>query len=122
MDRRQLTPKKQALLDELDRQASLHEGIENQKVKEAIVELLQDKPGQLLFRYFFKHMSPVGIPEMGLDVDTLRERLGFFRAARSIWEIVAAADPNMAAQLLTSIEKEKDNEREIREKILNERE
>lgn len=122
MDRHQLTPKKQALLDELDRQASLHEGIENQKVKEAIVELLQDKPGQLLFRYFFKHMSPVGIPEMGLDVDTLRERLGFFRAARSIWEIVAAADPNMAAQLLTSIEKEKDNEREIREKILNERE
>jgi len=105
-----------------------HEKLEAEKeaadyrnVTASLAVILGTENGKRVFKYLFKHMSPTGLPEMGLDMEMTRERIGYFRAARSIWELVAAADPLIGSQLLATIEKEKNDEREIQARLFDER-
>lgn len=117
MDRDKL--KHQLLVNELQKSEAEKMAQEHTKVLESIRSIIQTESGKIMFRYLFKYISPTDLPELGLDSEMMRERLGFFRAGRSIWELAVQAEPFTASQLLASLEKEKNDERLLQEKILN---
>lgn len=81
------------------------EEFEHRKMLESLRTILQTESGKTYFQYIFKHYSPTGLPELGLEGSILSDRLGFFRAGRGIFKAACEADPVIAAQLLTKVEK-----------------
>ena len=93
----------QDLMTEEDRKAA----IEHRDVLLAIRAILATASGPVLFRYLFKHFEVAQLPEVGMEGTILADKLGFLRAGNSIFQLVAEASPEVAAQLLAHNEKER---------------
>lgn len=71
--------------------------------------LLSRPDGKVFMKYLMKHFGVGEIPPIGMDVDTLRDFMGFSRAGESIFSIAAQADPITTGILIAEIQKEKYN-------------
>lgn len=91
------------LMAEEDRKAA----IEHRDVLLAIRAVLATSSGKTFFKYLFKHFEVAQLPEIGIEGTLLADRLGFLRAGNSIFQLVAEADAEAAAQLLAHNEKER---------------
>lgn len=69
--------------------------------------ILATKSGMEFFKYLFEVFGVTDLPELGLEGQLLFEQLGFLRAGKSIFKLVAEADFAIAGQLLAKTEKEK---------------
>lgn len=83
------------------------EYIEHKDALLAIRELLKSKEGVELFRYLFKSLEVATVPEMGMDDRNLHDYLGFLRAGNSIYKLACEANAEVAASILTKLEREK---------------
>ena len=82
------------------------ERIEHQDVLLAIRAIISTTPGQAFFKYLFKHLEVVGLPDLGLDEKLLLDKLGSLRPGRAIFKLVAEADAKKAGEILAQIERE----------------
>jgi hypothetical protein len=89
--------------NEQDRQ----EQLEHRDVLLAIGSILQSKEGREIFGYLFKNFDVAEAPEIGLTGEVLHDRLGFIRAGNSIYKLVCEADFDIAASILSKIERDR---------------
>lgn len=82
------------------------ENLEHRDVLLSIGVLLKQKEGQELFKYLFKNLEVTCTPE-GLEGNALYEYLGLLKAGNSIYKLVCEADPEIAANILSKIERER---------------
>jgi hypothetical protein len=85
----------------------IKEAIEHRDVLLAIRAILSTSSGKLFFKYLFKHFEVSELPEIGLDEQFLRDKLGFLRAGNSIFKLVAEANAEVAGALLAENEKDR---------------
>lgn len=69
--------------------------------------VLATKSGTEFFGYLFEVFGVTDLPSVGLEGQLLFEQLGFLRAGKEIFKLVAEADFELAARLLAKAEKEK---------------
>lgn len=100
-------------LVEFENDIEQKEILEGRDVLLAINDILQTDSGKCLFRYLFKNLDVVALPEEGLTGDLLMERLGTLKAGRSVFKLVSQANSIEAARILSELEKES-YEREIK--------
>ncbi len=85
----------------------VQEALEHQQVLNDISSVLNTPTGFRVFNYLFKHFEYGELPPIGLQGDLLMDKLGSLRPGRALFRIVSEAEPRMAAQILSNIEKEK---------------
>lgn len=83
------------------------EMLDHRKAIEAIATILKMDAGRKTFEYLLKHISPVQLPELGLEGALMHDRMGFCRAGRSIYDLAVQADFKIAAEIMAKVEKEK---------------
>lgn len=88
-------------------QEEISEAIEHRDVLLDVRAILATPSGKNFFKYLFKSLDVVELPEIGLEGNLLMERLGFLRAGNSIFKLVAEANAEMAATLLAQTEKDR---------------
>lgn len=70
--------------------------------------------GREFIKYLFKNLDVGVIPDAGLPENILRDHLGIMRAGTSIFELISVVEPELAGNLLSQIQKERNHvEREI---------
>ena len=106
LDRRKLKMSDDKLAD-FQKEEEHREYLEQRDVLLAIGLLLRMKEGQQVFKYLFKTLDVTRLPEQGLEDNLLHECLGFLRAGRSVYELICAADFEIAASLISKLEREK---------------
>lgn len=94
-----ITPEAQRLED--------REHNEYVEVLSHIQAMLATTSGRMFFKYIFKNFDIGEVPEFGMPENLLRDRLGFLRAGKSFFDLVAAAAPDQAASILAQVVKEK---------------
>ncbi len=82
------------------------EAIEHRDALLAIRAILKSQHGFEFFKYLFKYIGILDLPDIGLEGPIVFEQLGKLRAARSVWKLVAEADPEIAGQILARVEKD----------------
>lgn len=83
------------------------EALEHRDMLMDVRAVLLTSHGQSLFRYLFRNLEVTELPQMGIEGNLLHDHLGFLRAGRSIFKLAAEANPELAGQLLASVEREK---------------
>lgn len=83
------------------------EDVEHRDVLLAIGVLLKSAEGIQLFAYLFKSLDVATLPERGLEGNDLHDHLGFLRAGNSIYKLVCEADPEIAASILSKLERKR---------------
>lgn len=89
--------------DRKERQIAL----EHRDVLLAMAALLKTPEGLQLFKYLFKSLEIATVPEQGLQGVELHDYLGFLRAGNSIYKLACEADFEVAASLLSKLERER---------------
>lgn len=81
--------------------------LEHRDVLLAIGVLLKQKEGLQLFKYLFKYFNLLELPYKGLEDNELHDNLGFLRAGNAFYKLVCEADFDIAASILSKLEREK---------------
>jgi len=81
--------------------------VEHQDALLAVNAIIHTPSGKKFIKYLFKSLDVCELPELGFTGELLHEKLGFLRAGNSIFKIVAEANHEVAAVLISEIEKEK---------------
>lgn len=92
---------------EFQKEEERREQLEHRDVLLAIGVLLKLKEGQQLFKYLFKNLEITTAPVQGMEGNELHEYLGFLRAGNSIYKLVCEADADIAASILSKLERER---------------
>ena len=85
----------------------IKEGIEHRDALLHIRQILSTPSGQFFFKYLFRQLGVLDLPELGLEGPILYDTLGYLRSGRSIFKLASEANPTLAAGLLSEIEKER---------------
>jgi hypothetical protein len=80
--------------------------LEHRDVLLAIASIIKSKEGRQFFKYLFKTLDVTGLPDPGMEAQSLHEYLGFLRAGNSIYKLVCEADSEIAANILSKITRE----------------
>lgn len=88
-------------------QEEVAERIEHRDVLLNIRAVLATASGKEFVKYLFKHFGVGELPEIGLDGSLLMDKIGFLRAGTAIFDLVAEAEPDQAANLLAQNVKER---------------
>ena len=88
------------------------EAIEYRDAIVALQSVLLTNEGKLLFKYLFKYLEVGELPELGLEGSLLMDRLGSLRSGRSIFKLASEANPEIACQLLSKLERESYEQRD----------
>lgn len=83
---------------------------EHEQAKKHIVAILASAEGQQFMAYLFKSLDVGVLPDIGLEGSILMDRLGFLRAGNSIFVLACEAAPEITAQLLARLQKERNHE------------
>lgn len=94
-------------LEEYYQNKDRQERLEHRDVLLAIGAIIKTDEGRKLFKYFFKNFDVAEVPEPGTEGIILHEYLGFLRAGNSIYKLACEADSEIAASLLSKLEREK---------------
>lgn len=81
------------------------ESLEHRDVLLAISYILSTAEGRKLFTYLFKNFNVAELPDKTMDANELHEYLGFLRAGNSIYKLACEADSDIAASLLSKLER-----------------
>lgn len=88
-------------------QDEVSEAIEHRDVLLDVRAILGTGSGRNFFKYFFKYYSITDLPYLGLEGPIMFEKMGHLRLANSVFQLVAEANPEIAAQILADVEKKK---------------
>lgn len=94
-------------LQNYDIEVARQEALEHRDVLLAIGVLLKQKEGLTLFSYLFKNLDVAELPDRTLTGEDLQEYLGFLRAGNSIYKLACEADADIAASLLSQLERKR---------------
>jgi hypothetical protein len=94
-------------LEEFFNKKEIKENIEHRDVLLAIGAIIKTPEGIKLFSYLFKNLDVLELPLQGLEGNVLYEYLGFLRAGNSIYKLACEADFNIAASILSKLERER---------------
>lgn len=83
------------------------ESVEHRDALLSIASILQTKEGEKLFKYLFKNFEVANLPPKGMEDKELHEYLGYLRAGNSVYKLVCEADANIAASILSKLERER---------------
>lgn len=97
-------------LEELQARKVRQEELEHRDVLLAIGAILKNKEGQQLFKYLFKTLDVICDPPPGMEGNILHEYLGHLRAGNSVYKLVCEADFEIAASILSKLERERYDE------------
>lgn len=81
--------------------------LEHKNTLESISVVMSTKHGRNFVKYLFNNFSVGDYPPVGLSGDSLLEYMSYLRAGNSIYKIVLEACPDLTGQLLTQIEKDR---------------
>lgn len=84
--------------------------IEHQDTLRDLQAVLATVSGRNFIKYLFKHLEVMALPEIGLEGMLLYDRLGSLRHGRTIFNLVSQANGQLASQLLSEVEKERQDE------------
>lgn len=73
----------------------------------AIQWVLNTPEGKTFFKYLFKNLEVGILPPVGSEGNYLMDKIGFLRAGNSVFKIACEAAPEVAAELLAKLEKER---------------
>ena len=73
----------------------------------AIGSIIKTDEGVKLFKYLFKSFDVAELPSQEMEGNVLHEYLGFLRAGNSIYKLTCEADSEIAASILSNIERKK---------------
>lgn len=85
----------------------LKEAQEHRDVILAIQWVLNTLEGKTFFKYLFKNLEVGILPPVGSEGNFLMDKLGFLRAGNSVFKMACEAAPEVAAEILAKIEKER---------------
>lgn len=68
--------------------------------------------GRAFIKYLFKNLDVGMVPDVGLPENLLRDYLGLMRAGTSIFQLISAVEPELAGNLLSQIQKERNHVQE----------
>jgi len=94
-------------LEEYFLQKERKERLEHRDVLLAIASILTTDDGQKLFKYLFKNLNVGELPPLEMSGKELYDYLGFLRAGNSIYKLACEADSEIAASLVSKLEREK---------------
>jgi hypothetical protein len=75
----------------------------------AIQTVMARPDGKKLIKYLLKSLDFGGFPPTGLQGNDLIEYVAFLRAGNSIYKMILEAAPELTGQLITDMEKERQN-------------
>lgn len=101
--------------DELD-QKEINEHVE---AVLAVNSILQTEEGRKLFLYLYKSFGVGEINPDGLEGAALHEYLGFLKSGNSIFKLASEAHPEIAASLLSTLERKRYDEEKRKLTIIN---
>lgn len=93
--------------EECEARLEREEQLEHRDVLLAMGALLKTNPGIQLFKYLFKTLDVIELPYQGLEGIELHDRLGFLRAGNQIYKLVCEADPEVSANILSQLERDR---------------
>lgn len=91
-------------------QQELEAAQEYQNVLTAIGVIMSSAHGKRFIKYLLKSFDFGGFPPTGLRGDDLLEYTAFLRAGNSVYKMILEAAPELTGQLVTEMEKERQNE------------
>lgn len=100
-----MTPQEE--MEKYEEELSRQEALEHQNVLMAIRGLLKQQEGLTLFKYLFKNLDVTKLPERGMTGEDLQDYLGFLRAGNSIYKLACEADADIAASMLSDLERKR---------------
>lgn len=83
------------------------EATEHRDVILAIQWVLGTPEGKTFFKYLFKNLEVGVLPPVGSEGNYLMDKIGFLRAGNSVFKIACEAAPEVAAEILAKLEKER---------------
>ena len=86
------------------------EALEHRDALLAIASLIKSTEGRKFFRYLFKTLDVAQLPDQNIEGNMLHEYLGFLRAGNAIYKLTCEADPDIAASILSKLERERYDE------------
>lgn len=90
------------------------DAIDHQNTLKSIQVVMSMSHGRNFIKYLFKNFCVGDFPPVGLKGDDLLEYMSYLRAGNSIYKIILEATPELAGQLITEIERgRQDAERKI---------
>lgn len=95
------------------------ENIEERDVLLAIAALIKTPEGKKLFRYLFKNLEVLNLPDKGMNEHILHEYLGFLRAGNSIYKLACRAASETASDIMAKIERERHEDEHEQQRIEN---
>ena len=93
-------------LVENEREKERQEALEHRDVLLAIGAILKNNEGIQLFSYLFKSLNVATVPT-AIEGNLLHEELGFLKAGNSIYKLVCEADFEIAASILSKLERQR---------------
>ena len=82
---------------------------ERRAVVEHCRNMLMTIHGQKFVTYLIRDFDVGALPEMGLPIETIHERLGEIRTANEIFNLFAEAEPELVGTLLARVRKAQNN-------------
>ena len=86
---------------------SVREALEHDQIKASINILLTQSHGKKFIKYLFTNYSVGDFAPVGMSGDSLLEYNAWLRAGNEIYKIVLEAAPELTGQLISEIEKER---------------
>ena len=117
MDRQQLSIAEELQKYQLEKQRQEH--LQHRDVLLAIASLIKTEAGQTLFKYLFKSLDVMNLPDQSMKGETLHEYLGFLRAGNSIYKLTCEAAHDEAASILSKLERERYDDLSAQYRIQN---
>ncbi len=94
-------------LEEYYQEEKRQENLEHRDVLLAIGSIIKTATGKKLFSYLFKSLDVAQLPDPNLEGNMLYENLGVLRAGSSIYKLACEADSEVAASILSKLERER---------------
>lgn len=106
-------------LDKYYEEQKRKESIEHQDALLSIAAIIKTDEGRKLFKYLFKSLDVMELPEKGIEGFELHDYLGFLRAGNSIYKLACQAASESASDILAKIERERYDDKYERYRIEN---
>ncbi len=91
-------------------QKEKEERLEHQNTLTSINIMMSNPHGKRVIKYLLKSFDYGGFPPTGLRGEDLLEYTAFLRAGNSVYKMILEASPELTGDLITEMEKERQNE------------
>lgn len=83
------------------------ERLEEIEATKAVGMISRSSEGQKFLKHLFRTLAVGEVPMRGMSGEELHDFVGFLRAGRAVFNLVAKANPQVAGDLMATIERER---------------